>query len=188
MLEIAQPAVDDAARAARCTSSEVGFLDEQCPLAGSRTLARYGHASYPAAHDNNVEVLAIQRRTRGYAATHISLDAGTGRGERLNVHFRGEGGEDRVALLDVGEGLHAACGQRFLRSIVLVNADQTPKLLQVADEPLLGVITSGTGGDQELPVARFQQHQLTADLFHEAIGKRIAPPQSSLDDLLNLDL
>src|SRR5438270_13867879 len=69
-----------------------------------------------------------------------------------------------------------------------VDTYQSAQLLEMSDEALLGIVACRAGSDQELPIARFQQQQLTAYLLHQALRQRVSPPQTAFHDLLHREL
>src|SRR5579864_5305080 len=65
---------------------------------------------------------------------------------------------------------------------------QRAELLQMGIKALFRVVAGGLGGDQELPVRRFQQQQFTADLLDQPRGYGMVVPQAAVGYLLHRKL
>src|ERR1051326_97110 len=88
-------------------------------------------------------------------------------------------GKDRVAPLDCLQFFDLF--RRYLvRGFKAAPAiEQRAELLQMCVEALLRIVTRVPGGDQELPVGRFQQQKLAAYLFGQSRGHFMPTPQRS---------
>ena len=91
--------------------------------------------------------------------------AGTG-GPEVGVDV----GEDAVADFDGGEAFFLFGGDGLVGLQVLVDGLELVELIDVGFEAELGVVTGGSGGDEELPVGGFEEEELAAELFDDALG------------------
>src|SRR5690242_20522584 len=60
MFKVAQPAVNDSSRSARCAGGKIVLLNQQCAFAPLRTLARNGNAVDAATNYQNVKSLVLR--------------------------------------------------------------------------------------------------------------------------------
>src|SRR5437879_706928 len=75
VLQVAQPAVNDAGGAAGSPGREVVLVNDQGTLAGTGTLPGDGHAIDSSTNHQDIKILAGWRHTFGTAPLHVYLDA-----------------------------------------------------------------------------------------------------------------
>ncbi len=79
-------------------------------------------------------------------------------------------GEDAVAHFDGGEAFGLFGGDGSVGFQMLVDGLELVELVHVGLEAELGVVAGGAGGDEELPVGGFEEEELAAELFDDALG------------------
>src|SRR3954470_6333962 len=135
--------------------------------ARTRPESRRGHR-----RRGTVPHLPTEKTPRGYCSgegthrlaiprcgVHCLQDSFTGSAQ---VGLRRELGEDGIPLLDLFEPMQRLGAELAGRFVAPPAIEQGAELLQVGVEALLRVIAGVLGGDQELPIGRFQQQELAA--------------------------
>src|SRR5688572_27120674 len=99
-------------------------------------------------------------------------------------HLWRDGRKNRVPGFDFLELLQGLLRQFVGTFVPAPGVKQCPELLQMRLEALFRIVTRALGGDQELPIRRFQKQQLAADLPGQSAGLFVVPPASRFDHLL----
>src|SRR5579859_1780727 len=107
-----------------------------------------------------------------------------GAGKSSDVQLRRDRWEDGVAALDLFQGALRLRRDRTRRLETAPGIEQGAELLEVRVEALFRIIARVLGGDEELPVRRFQQQQLAAELARQARSGFVAAPAAAFSHLL----
>src|ERR1051326_1471642 len=86
-------------------------------------------------------------------------------GRAHRPHFRLDSGKDGIPRLNGLEVLLGLARNLAAAFKVPPGIEQRAKLIEVSIETLFGVVARMLRGDKELPIRRFQEHQLAANLL-----------------------